>query len=111
MFFREKRIPQETFQSSVRFLENELAKNSKNVDALIDLAYLYNHRAKSDHEDAELFAMKAIELAPNEKAAWVAYQESLNALCGDEWYDNHFEVIRFCEDVLETQWGRDFIFW
>ena len=42
-----------------------------------------------------------VELNPEEKGGWVAYQEANNAVCGDEWYDNHFEVIEYYKDFLK----------
>lgn len=101
MFFRERRIPEETFEQSVRFLQDQISKNPKNIEAYEDLAYLYNHRAASDHEDASVYAQKVIELDPERKSGWVAYQEANHALCGDEWYDNHYTVIEYCKDILE----------
>ncbi|MBP3196745.1 MAG: tetratricopeptide repeat protein, partial [Butyrivibrio sp.] len=32
---------------------------------------------------------------------WGDFLEANNGLCGDEWYDNHFEVIRYFKDLLE----------
>lgn len=101
MFYRERRIPQETFSQSVRFLQEQIAKDAKNIRAYEDLAYLYNHRAQSDHAEASEYAKCVIELDPDRKGGWVAYQEANNALCGDEWYDNHFTVIEYCKEILE----------
>ncbi|MBQ8231878.1 MAG: helix-turn-helix domain-containing protein [Lachnospiraceae bacterium] len=101
MFWRERRIPQETFEQSVRFLQEQITKDSRNVRAYEDLAYLYNHRAASDHAEASEYAKKVIELDPDHKPGWVAFQEANNAVCGDEWYDNHFSVVEYCKSILQ----------
>ncbi len=106
MFWHERRIPRETFDHCVRFLEGVLQSEPKNVRACICLASLYNHRAASDHETASEYARKAMELNPEEKGGWVAYQEANNAVCGDEWYDNHFEVIEYYKNFLKKNPGN-----
>ncbi len=103
MFFRERRIPQETFERAVRFLEKQLTDGGDAVRANECLAYLYNHRAASDHETASEYAKRVIEAEPDRKGGWVAYQEANGAVCGDEWWDNHFTVIEFCKQVLEKK--------
>lgn len=106
MFWHERRIPQATFDHSVRFLEEVLAREPRNIRAYSCLAYLYNHRAKSDHEAAGEYARKVLELDPDEKKGWVAFLEANNGVCGDEWYDNHFEVIEYFRDFLMRNPGN-----
>ncbi|MDE6675779.1 MAG: helix-turn-helix domain-containing protein, partial [Acetatifactor sp.] len=106
MFWHERRIPAQTFDHSVRFLEGVLAQEPRNVRAYSALAYLYNHRAKSDHEAACEYAKKVLELDPDEKTGWVAFLEANNGVCGDEWYDNHFEVIEYFRSFLERNPGN-----
>lgn len=65
------------------------------------MANLYNHRALSDHRAASEYAKKALELAPEEKVGKVAFLEANNGICGDEWYDNHFEVIEYFREFLQ----------
>lgn len=101
MWRREAVIPAETFQQSVRFLQRDLAKDGNNIRALKNLACLYNHRATGDRAQASEYAARAIWLDPDDKSAWVAWQEANHAACGDEWYDNHFSVIEFCREVLK----------
>lgn len=101
MVLRESRIRQETFQEAVTFLNDIILDNPKNVRAYIDLAFLYNHRASSDHRLASEYAKKAMELAPEEKAGKVAFLEANNGASGDEWYDNHFEVIQYFKEFLQ----------
>lgn len=101
MYWRERRIPQETFEQCVRFLQAQTAKDPCNVRAYENLAYLYNHRAASDHEEASEYAKRVIELDPERKAGWVAYEEANNACCGDEWFDNHSGVINYCRSILD----------
>ncbi|MBQ7840115.1 MAG: helix-turn-helix domain-containing protein [Lachnospiraceae bacterium] len=100
MIFRERRIPQETFQQAVHFLEEQIGKDANNIRAYQNLAYLYNQRASSDHVLASEYAKRVIELDPDHKPGWVAFQEANHAVCGDEWYDNHFAVIEYCREIL-----------
>ena len=106
MFWHERRIPVETFDHSIRFLEGILAQEPRNVRAYSCLAELYNHRAKSDHEAAGEYARKVLELDPDEKRGWVAFLEAGGGVCGDEWYDNHFEVIEYFREFLEKNPGN-----
>lgn len=106
MFWHERRIAPETFDHCVRFLERVLQDEPKNVRAYSCLAYLYNHRAQSDHEVASEYAKKVLELAPEDKSGWVAYLEANNGVCGDEWYDNHFEVIEYFKEFLQKNPGN-----
>lgn len=70
------------------------------------LSALYNHRAAGDHQAAIRHAARAIELAPNEKMGWVYLVEGHEAPCGDEWWDNHGELITFCLDFLAAHPGH-----
>lgn len=106
MFWHERRIAPETFDHCVRFLEGVLKSDPKNVRACCCLAYLYNHRAAGDHDMASEHAKKALELAPDDKGGWVAFLEANNGVCGDEWYDNHFEVIEYFREFLKKNPGN-----
>ena len=106
MFWHERRIAPETFDHCVRFLEGVLKSDPKNVRAYCCLAYLYNHRAASDHDMASEYAKKALELAPDDKGGWEAFLEANNGVCGDEWYDNHFEVIEYFREFLKKNPGN-----
>ena len=106
MFWHERRIPAETFDYCVRFLERVMQNDPKNVRAYCCMAELYNHRAVYDHELAGEYAKKALELAPEERRGWVAYLEANNGVCGDEWYDNHFEVIEYFKEFLVKNPGN-----
>lgn len=101
MYHREHRISEETFAQSIRFLNDQIAKNACNVRAYENLAQLYNHRASSDHADASEYAKRVLELNPASKIGWVAFLEANNGVCGDEWYDNHFTVIQYFKEFLE----------
>jgi len=101
MFFNERRIHPDTFTQSVRFLNDRIAKDSNNVRAYEDLAYLYNHRAASDHAEASAYAKRVLELDPDSKGGWVAFLEANNGVCGDEWFDNHFTVIQYFTEFLK----------
>ena len=106
MMLREGRIPQETFQQATAFLNDILLDDPKNARAYTNLAYLYNHRALGDHRLASEYAKKALELEPEEKAGKVAFLEANNGVCGDEWYDNHFEVIQYFKEFLQKNPGN-----
>lgn len=106
MFWHDRRIPPETFDHCVRFLERTVQNDPKNVRAYCCLAELYNHRALSDHEAASEYGKKVLELDPEEKRGWVAYLEANNGVCGDEWYDNHFEVIEYFKEFLQKNPGN-----
>lgn len=106
MFWHERRIAPETFDHCVKFLEGVLQSDPRNVRAYSCLAYLYNHRAASDHETAGEYARKVLELNPEEKSGWVAFLEANNGVCGDEWYDNHFQVIEYFKDFLKKNPGN-----
>ena len=101
MYSHERRIAPETFAHSVRLLTEQIAKDAKNVRAYENLAYLYNHRAASDHADASEYAKRVLELEPDNKGGWVAFLEANNGVCGDEWYDNHFTVIQYFKEFLK----------
>lgn len=101
MMLRESRVKQETFDQSVRFLKDILLDEPKNVRVYTDLAALYNHRALSDHRVASEYAKKALELAPERKEGKVEFLGANNGVCGDEWYDNHFEVIEYFKEFLQ----------
>ena len=106
MFWHERRIAPETFDHCVRFLEGVLKNQPKNVRAYSCLAYLYNHRAASDHDTASEYAKKVLELDPRDKSGWVAFLEAEGGVCGDEWYDNHFQVIEYFKDFLKKNPGN-----
>lgn len=101
MFSYERCIHPETFAQTVQFLNAQIAKDANDIRAYENLAYLYNHRAASDHAKASDYAKKVLELNPNNKGGWVAFLEANNGACGDEWYDNHFTVIQYFKEFLE----------
>ncbi|MBO5069203.1 MAG: tetratricopeptide repeat protein [Roseburia sp.] len=101
MLWNESRIRRENFDQASAFLEGVIREEPSNATAYEYLADLYNHRAKSDHEKASEYAKKVLELNPESKGGWVAFLEANNGVCGDEWYDNHFEVIEFFANFLK----------
>ena len=100
MLLNESRIKHENFEQALSFLESVIREEPENASAYEYLADLYNHRAGSDHKKASEYAEKVLELNPDSKGGWVAYLEANNGVCGDEWYDNHFEVIEFFKKFL-----------
>lgn len=71
-----------------------------------NLASIYNHRAHSDHEQASDYAQKVLEMDPDDKGGWADFLEANGGVCGDEWYDNHFHVIRFFTELLDKYPGN-----
>ncbi len=103
MIWDERRINPETFDRTARYLEGILKEDPKDAEALTMLAELYNHRAHSDHENASYYAERALDADPEDgNNAWAAYLEANNAPCGDNWFDNHFSVIRFIRAFVEN---------
>jgi len=101
MLWKESRIKRENFDWAVSFLEGVIREEPDNAEAYEYLADLYNHRALSDHKKASEYAEKVLELNQDSKGGWVAFLEANNGVCGDEWYDNHFEVIEFFKSFLK----------
>lgn len=97
---RRDRISPDTFQRTFAFLENTLKSKPTDIRALAYIACLYNYRAEIDHKSASYYAEKGLELDCENHDCWSAYLEANRGVCGDEWYDNHYEVIRFCKEQL-----------
>lgn len=108
MIYAERRIRPETFDRTVAYLEHALQEDPQDTETLTLLADLYNHRSHSDHEIASYYAERALDCCDPDNAhdQWAAYLEANNAPCGDEWYDNHFAVIRFIRGFLEKHPGN-----
>ena len=104
MLYAQRRINPKTFDRTVEYLERRIKDEPDDAEALTAIAALYNHRAHSDHETASYYAQRAMECdMKNDNDLWDAckeYREANNAPCGDEWFDNHFGVIRYLEDFL-----------
>ena len=100
MMEREGHIAPEAFGQAAAFLTQATVDDPKCVRAWTDLADLYNHRAQYDHYLAAEYARRALELAPEAKPGWAAYLEAMGGVYGDEWYDNHFEVIEYFKQFL-----------
>lgn len=98
------RLDECAFESYRSFLEELTADPSRRVQAHLTLAALYNHRAYADHQSAIMHAQQALHLDPQlrEGDAWPALIEAYQGHCGDEWLDNHFSLIAFCMDFLQT---------
>jgi len=101
MFFNEREISEENFRYAETFLNEQLEDNQNHARALGDLAHLYNHRANSLHQTAELYAKKVLELEPDTHSHHVALWDACHAVCGDEHFDNHFEVIEYYKNFLD----------
>ncbi|MGN0351565.1 MAG: helix-turn-helix domain-containing protein [Roseburia sp.] len=101
MAYREEEIEPHTFAYFENFLLSMAQKKEKKERAYVDLALLYNQRALASHKLASQYAKEAFELNPDNKDAWVWYLEANNGVSGDDWYDNHFEVISYFKDFLK----------
>lgn len=90
-----------TFDHYKSFLENLLRDASHGYQAHVLLSQLYNHRAQRDHLCAARYAEAAVRMEPERKDGWVPLVEAHEGVCGDEWWDNHFSLISFCQDFLQ----------
>lgn len=106
MLLRKRRLEPETFRKAASFLQDTLTEDPKCARACSDLASLYLHRSRSDRQQAAEYAKRAMQLAPEEKAGKEAYLEAAGGICGDDWYDNHFEVIEYFREFLRTNPGN-----
>lgn len=104
--FNEQRIDDESFRHYSSFLMRRRDADPGDADSRILLAQLYNHRAYADHQLADNFAREALALSPDEHAGWSSLIEANCGLCGDEWVDNHFTLIRFAEDFYAKHPGN-----
>lgn len=96
----EHEIEDNTFLYFEKFLTDMTMNPAEKERALTDLAHLCNHRALAAHKKAVQYAKAAFALNPESHDAWSAYLEAANGVCGDEWYDNHFEVIQYFKAFL-----------
>jgi len=99
-------LDEPAFQSYKSFLEGLLEDKERKARAHTLLSALHNHRAYSDHQAAIEHAKAAIHLEPDEKEPWVYLIEGYEAYCGDEWWDNHFELIDYCQEFLKDHPGH-----
>lgn len=101
MFYSKKEIGDEDFRYIENFLNKAININKCDSRAYGDLAHLYNHRSKTLRKHASDYAKKAIALEPEEKNYHVALWDAMDAVCGDYYYDNHFEVIQYYKSFIE----------
>lgn len=101
MFFSERTISDENFQYAENFLNEMVQKDKKDARAYGDLAHLYNHRSKSLKAIAGDYAKKALQEEPDVKSHHIAFWDAYDAVCGDGYYDNHFDVIEYYKSFVE----------
>jgi len=101
IFYTEREISDENFKYAEAFLNGILDNDKKNARAYGNLAHLYNHRANSYHEIAGDYAKMALELEPNVKSHHIAFWDAYHAVCGDDYFDNHFEVIEYYKKFIK----------
>ena len=97
-----------SFRTYEEFLEPLTRREEYRLRAHAMLAQLYNARAYRDHQEAIRHARTAVEMDPDliHTDAWPALIEAHQGHCGDEWFDNHFTLIRFLQDYLERHPGH-----
>ena len=95
-----------TFQHDREFLESLMQDPERKLRAHILLSALYNFRARQAHQAAIRHAKQALEMDGDADDAWTYLIEGYEAHCGDEWYDNHFELIDFCQHFLSDHPGH-----
>ena len=96
------RIDEQSFRHYAEFLRRCIDENREPLRARIALAQLYNHRAECDHRMADLLAREVVEIDPESHGGWAALIEANSGACGDEWWDNSFELIEFCKNFLKS---------
>lgn len=101
MFFSEREIIDENFKYAEKFLNDVIKSDRINARAYGDLAHLYNHRAKSLLETAGEYAKTALMYEPDNKDHHRAFWDAYHAVCGDDYFDNHFEVIQYYKEFIE----------
>lgn len=101
MFYFEREIGEEDFKYAEGFLMDRIQSDRQNARAYGDLAYLYNHRARSLKEKAGEYAKTALLYEPDKKAHHIALWDAYDAVCGDGYFDNHFEVIQYYKEFVE----------
>ena len=95
-----------TFKHDREFLESLMQGPERKPRAHILLSALYNFRARQAHQAAIRHAKQALEMYGDADDAWTYLIEGYEAHCGDEWYDNHFELIDFCQHFLSDHPGH-----
>lgn len=101
MFYFKREISDEDFKYAEDFLNDIIKSDRQNARAYGDLAHLYNHRARSLEEKAGEYAKTAISYEPDNKGHHIALWDAYHAVCGDDYYDNHFEVIQYYKEFIE----------
>ncbi|WP_240840659.1 helix-turn-helix domain-containing protein [Acidaminobacter sp. JC074] len=94
MLDHERDLSDEDFNYAESFLLERL-DTKDSARAYGDLAHLYNHRASSLNETAYEYAKCALDLEPENKSHHIALWDAGHAVCGDDHYDNHFDIIEF----------------
>lgn len=95
MFIRQREISEEDFKYAQDFLNEALSQDKYRSRALGGLARLYNHKAAYLRDLAGDYAKLALDQAPDLKDNHVALWDAYGGVCGDGYYDNHFEVIAY----------------
>lgn len=101
MIISEREISDENFKYAEGFLSEMIEEDSKDSRAYGNLAHLYNHRSMSLRALAGEYIKVALDLEPDKKSHHVALWDALQGVCGDEYFDNHFEVINYYKDFIE----------
>lgn len=97
-----------TFAAYSAFLDGLTGDAAYRLRAHATLAQLYNRRAAEDRAQAMQHAQQAVELDPEGEEAycWPDLIEAHGGCCGDEWYDNHSDLIEYLKGFLARHPGH-----
>lgn len=94
-------LPFKEFEQAENFLKEKLEKPEKKADALRLLSELYNHRADGYRKKAEIYALGALEIAPEIKQNHHNLQRSQEGSIMDWNYANHSKRIFYYQQFIK----------
>lgn len=95
-------LTQTEFENAKYFLEKQLQKENKNINAIKLLAWLYAHRAKSSNLTAVEYAKKALELGDASKSMNNILRDAYGSPHTDWNFRNRHELIAFYYEHLNS---------
>lgn len=90
------------FETAKYFLENQLNRDNKNVNAIKLLAWLYAHRAKSSNFQAVEYAKRALQLGDTSKSMNNILRDAYGSPHTDWNFRNRHELIAFYYEHLKS---------
>lgn len=98
-----KNIPMDdyVFRRNADFLAAKRAADPLNAAVRIMAAQQHTHRARSDLLAAAVCAREALEITPDDPAAWAALAYAEGAKSGDEWLDENTALTDYLREFLQ----------